>query len=778
MRTIRIFAAAMLLFVTYALCAQQRKVSEAVWTWHEGVAIPMPPMEHPRLYIRPGGIDDLRARVATPEGKKIIARLTALSVDRTPEEEAAETDHGFRYYFKMRGLTSKVQLQALDYLLTGNRKEARSAITSLLDSLRKCEFGTKQDLSRASGVMLMVGAIVYDWCYPEFTAAEREAYVKEFIRIAGRMECGYPPRGNETVAGHLCEWMVLRDMLSAGIAVYDEYPDMYNHAAKMIYGDYIPVRRYFYAGHNYHQGTSYANVRLTNDFLSLWILDRMGAGPIYGDDMRLMMYDLIYRLRPDGLVLPAGDVNHNRRSPNTYPNPMMLASSYFHDPYLAAQYERNPVMEPHCLIFELLWRDFSLKGKAPDDLPLTMYSGTPYGWMIARTGWDENSVIAEMKVNEKFPGNHQHADGGAFQIYYKGPLAIDSGFYQGLKGGYNSQNNKNYTKRTIAHNSLLVYDPDEVFPIWNYGGEDKTEFAANDGGQRLPGEKWRTCRTYEELLSEEFAVGQVLSHGFGPDPKVPDYTILKGDITKAYSSKVKEVKRSFVFLNLHDKEVPAALVVFDRVVSSNPAFKKYWLLHSIEEPYAEGNSFTVRRTGNGDSGRLQCDVLLPAADNLRLSKVGGEGHEYEVFGVNYADRQKAPDDAGECGSWRVELSPVKPAAEDAFLNVIQVADPGDGKLPAARYFKGSGEGKSGAAALAGALVAGRAVTFSLDGGLVTRAAFVLPEGASLYKVLVTDLEYGTYAVKTSTGTSTVKVSSEEHAAWFTAAPGKVSIWRI
>lgn len=51
----------------------------------------------------------------------------------------------------------------------------------------------------------------------------------------------------------------------------------------------------------------------------------------------------------------------------------------------------------HCLIYELLWRDYDLKGKAPDDLPLTRYSGTPYGWMIARTGWDANSVIAEMK---------------------------------------------------------------------------------------------------------------------------------------------------------------------------------------------------------------------------------------------------------------------------------------------------------------------------------------------------------------------------------------------
>ena len=56
----------------------------------------------------------------------------------------------------------------------------------------------------------------------------------------------------------------------------------------------------------------------------------------------------------------------------------------------------------HCLIYDLLWRDYTLKGKSPDDLPLTRYSGTPYGWMIARTGWDANSVIAEMKINEQF----------------------------------------------------------------------------------------------------------------------------------------------------------------------------------------------------------------------------------------------------------------------------------------------------------------------------------------------------------------------------------------
>ena len=72
MRIIRIVAAVALFFVASTLSAQQRKTSEAVWTWHEGVAIPMPPMEHPRLYIRPSGLEDLKARVETPEGKKII----------------------------------------------------------------------------------------------------------------------------------------------------------------------------------------------------------------------------------------------------------------------------------------------------------------------------------------------------------------------------------------------------------------------------------------------------------------------------------------------------------------------------------------------------------------------------------------------------------------------------------------------------------------------------------------------------------------------------------
>lgn len=647
-----------------------RAADKVEWKKVNGVEIPIPPTVHPRLYLRSSDIPELRERLKNPEIKKTIAKIQKLGVDRTPEEEAKAPDKsGFRYYAEMRGVTSRVQLEALDYLLNKKKSVARKAIVAMLDTLRNTNYGKKGDLSRASGQMLMCGAMVYDWCYDQMKDSEKKAYINEFVRISKTMECGYPPKNTEPIAGHSSEWMVMRDMLSAAIAIYDEFPEMYNNVMTMLCRDYIPVRNYVYAGHNYHQGTSYANVRFSNDLFSLWILDRMGAGAVYDPAQQFVMYDFLYRRRPDGMVLPAGDVNPGIGG--SYGLPAMLAYSYYKDPYLAYEYKRNTKIDNHCLIFDVLWRDYTIEPKSPETLPLTKYSGTPYGWMIARTGWDKNSVIAEMKINEYFVGNHQHMDGGAFQIYYKGPLAIDAGAYHGTSGGYNSAHNKNFFKRTVAHNSLLVFDPNEKFASWNYGGTDKTEFADNDGGQRMPGDRWETCRSFADLLSDEYTTGQVLAHGIGGDYMAPEYSYLSGDITKAYSDKVKEVKRSFVFLNLKSEKVPAAMVVFDKVVSKNPEFKKHWLLHSIEQPQVSENGIVIKRTKDGDSGMLSNTVLLPAKENLDMQVIGGKGKEFWVNGTNYANAPQAgrPDPRNERGEWRVEVSPSAPANEDYFLNV-------------------------------------------------------------------------------------------------------------
>lgn len=735
-----VFAVLACLSLGTVILSPVRAADKVEWKKVNGVEVPIPPSVHPRLYLRSSDIPELRERLKNPEIQKTIAKIKKLGVDRTPEEEAKAPDRsGFRYYAENRGVTSRVQLEALDYLLNKKKSVARKAIVAMLDTLRNTNYGKKGDLSRASGQMLMCGAMVYDWCYDQMKDSEKKAYINEFVRISKTMECGYPPKNTEPIAGHSSEWMVMRDMLSAAIAIYDEFPEMYNNVMTMLCRDYIPVRNYVYAGHNYHQGTSYANVRFSNDLFSLWILDRMGAGAVYDPAQQFVMYDFLYRRRPDGMVLPAGDVNPGIGG--SYGLPAMLAYSYYKDPYLAYEYKRNTKIDNHCLIFDVLWRDYTIEPKSPETLPLTKYSGTPYGWMIARTGWDKNSVIAEMKINEHFVGNHQHMDGGAFQIYYKGPLAIDAGAYHGTSGGYNSAHNKNFFKRTVAHNSLLVFDPNEKFASWNYGGTDKTEFADNDGGQRMPGDRWETCRSFADLLSDEYTTGQVLAHGTGGDYMAPEYSYLSGDITKAYSDKVKEVKRSFVFLNLKSEKVPAAMVVFDKVVSKNAEFKKHWLLHSIEEPKVSENGIVIKRTKDGDSGMLSNTVLLPAKENLDMQVIGGKGKEFWVNGTNYANAPQAgrPDPRNERGEWRVEVSPSAPANEDYFLNVIQVADNNCNELHKASLLKGEN--------LVGAVIADRIVTFSKDGETINGKAEMDVQGNGTFKFVMTDMKPGTWQVK-------------------------------
>jgi heparin/heparan-sulfate lyase len=130
-------------------------------------------------------------------------------------------------------------------------------------------------------------------------------------------------------------------------------------------------------------------------------------------------------------------------------------------------------------------------------------------------------------------------------------------------------------------------------------------------------------------------------------------------------------------LNLRNSQVPAALVVFDRVVSANPAFRKYWLLHTLEEPRMESTSAVVDCTQYSNRGRLILDTLLPATANADLTKVGGPGKEFWVFGQNYAndvEPKRLERSSIETGAWRIEVSPKASAAEDLFLNVMQVTD--------------------------------------------------------------------------------------------------------
>ena len=104
------------ILLTLCICSffnniySQELSKEVTWCNMDGVSVPIPPKTHPRLYIRPNEISELKERLQTPEAQQTIAVLKELSKPRTAIEEKAEGENrGFRYYYKMRGITSEVR---------------------------------------------------------------------------------------------------------------------------------------------------------------------------------------------------------------------------------------------------------------------------------------------------------------------------------------------------------------------------------------------------------------------------------------------------------------------------------------------------------------------------------------------------------------------------------------------------------------------------------------------------------------------------------------------
>ena len=722
------------------------------WKNVNGTRIPVPPPDRPRLYLRPEHVGDLRARRKSPVLAPVVERLQKLA---------------------RRHEAFKLEWDALEYLISRDRKLGRATVEATTALLKKTELPDRNDACRVTGRIMVTGAIVYDWLYPLITDKEKQIFIRELIRLAKTLECSYPPTRQGSVTGHSSEAMIMRDMISAGIAIYDEYPEMYDLGAGRFFREHLPARNWLYDGHAYHQGDSYGPYRFSWDTFPLYIFDRLGAGNVYNPEQRQVPYLYVYKTRPDGQRLRAGDTFMHSRSRGTpwgVGAGLMLVASYYDDGTLLSHYLAQGGNRDNEVIFEFLWRDLDLKPKPISDLPLTRYFGPPFGWMVARTAWDDSSVIAEMKINEYNFNNHQHLDAGAFQIYYKGALAIDSGVYTGSSGRYGSPHCRNYYWRTIAHNCLLIHDPDEQFkPRSGYG---------NEGGQRLPNGRSEP-RNLDVLLDPDngYHTGKVLAHGFGPDPQTPDYSLLKGDITAAYSNKVRQVIRSFVFLNLHDEKTPAALIVFDRVVSRNPDFKKYWLLHSMEKPGASGSAVIIDRTEHDQNGRLVLNTILPAPADRKTDIIGGPGKEYWVFGENFTnDQEPRTLERGsmELGNWRVQLSPKKAAAEDLFLNVMQVTDADNNRpLPVEHIDAGPWVGCH----LDGSKY-GWLVLFRRDGKRSSGPVSLQVPGRQQCRILVTDLEPAAYEAKRA-GREPIRLQvSQDGAAWWQGRPGQWTISKI
>ncbi|QHW00380.1 heparin/heparin-sulfate lyase HepB [Spirosoma endbachense] len=726
----------------------------------EGLKLPIPPAQHPRLYLRAEDIPELKKKATSPLLKdcwKKIVSAAALSTDGYLPLTGETHNNNV-------AVSNAIEAKAFLSVLNNDQKLGRAAIDALLHYYGTLKINPKRpDVTREIGRAIVTGSMVYDWCYPVLTPAEKTILIGRMETLATTMEIEWPAIKGSSLTSHTVEAQLSRDMLSLAIATYDEKPIIYNRVVGRIFAEFVPARAFYYPAGYHHQGSAYGAYRFNWEMYATFIFDRMGYPNVYGRAQQKVPYYFIYSRRPDGQLLRNGD-DYSEHS-HTFgqwwqlgQSALLLAGSYHNDPIVLAEaLKERTVGDNRDYLFEFLffnWASLRPKADAPvtkASLPLTNYFAPPFGAMIARTGWQDGlaspSVVAEMKVQAYNFTNHQHLDAGSFQLYYKGPLAVQSGVYQGKNGTYGDEHFKNYAQRSIAHNTLLIYDPAEKF-TWH------KRAIRNDGGQQFPNEAHEP-ENLTELLTQGYKTGEVQAHAVGPDSLRPEFSYLKGELSAAYSAKVKSVRRSFVFLNFNDATIPAALLVFDHVTAADSTFKKYWLLHSVEEPVIKGAQATVKRTGRGYKGKLLNTTLLPTQDNLTIEKVGGEGREYDVFGTNYPQPVANPSTrAADSAAWRIQVSPKKAARTNLFLNVMQLMDsnvtPSTARLPQ----------KLETDLFTGARLGDRIVLLSKTGTAIGIPFTLKVTGKGVFTVLITDVQTGDWQVRSKSTNKVIKNDSQ------------------
>ena len=618
-----------------------------------------PPKKHPRLMARSEDIDRIKRNMSLPECSLSVEIFRELC-EKPVKCIGADPDFGT--YDLSEYLA--VEAKALRALISMDKSDARAAIDDAMFLLENSEFDKGIMKARWSGHLIFVSAEVYDWCYEYLTDQEKHFIINKCEGMAEKyFEMGYPPAKQAAISGHGSEAQLLRDLLSLGIAAYDERPDIYDFCAGRIIDEYVPSYDFMFAGGFHHQGPTYGSYRYTCLLWSALLFYSMSGKKIFTPKLDELAESFIYLTRKDGQCMRLGDDTYEykaaylRNAPFTVP--MFFAAAYtgkkrYYDVFYKG-FDREFVLpSKHGIdyyedgafgeglfsaVAHLLWNGLSEEISTEDMLPYR-YFGYPNGI----TMWNDGERVVIMKIGELWGSNHDHLDTGCFQIYCGGALASDSGVYD----SYHTPHRMNYTIRTCAHNCITVFDPSKP----SYG--EWKEGLAYDGGTRRP------CAGKEpkalDLWKENYKMATVLSHTEGEE-----LCEIVGDMTDAYSHTCEQIVRKMRWEPC--RGAYGVLTVEDNVKTLSNELVTAFNLHCQNEPQRIGNDIVI----SNDGYKLVCRVLEPARADIEI--VGGGDHRFETDGVNYEPTTLEHTEAG----WgRITVRPSEQSTETKFKVEMEI----------------------------------------------------------------------------------------------------------
>ena len=702
--------------------------------------------QHPRLLVTKDTLNAVQAAMTAPENadrsNAVLQTANAFSSALLPEGEGENYDDA---------ILGCIRSKAFLYLTTDELLRGYDAIRMIKEFLTTFRIENVSDPCRRYGEIMFTAALVYDWCNALLTPADKKQLILGVEhKLGGGMEVGFPPAKQGAVSGHGCERQILRDYLSFSLAIYDDEPTWYEYVGGRIFEEYLPVRNSYYEAGYYPQGISnYLAIRFTSDLWSAWLFSSAtGAMPYQAEKMKQVMHSAYSHVTDGGTqVFEEGD--DGGRSGREVLKQLALASTiagYLFDDSVAMSWADFSGFAYFDSLYWIILRSKNTEGCAEqryEGLDLLLYNGGWLGQIIAHSSWEADSASVLMKIGNRTSANHDHADAGSFQIYYKGVLAGDSGYYD----KYDSSHHKNYHKATVAHNSIVLKKGSEVI------------------GQKQPNE----TSTYTAWRTDAYKTGKTTGYacGYADEAKTkPTYAYIAGDIADAYvDTNLYLFKTGYLercdrrMLTVYDTgsdKVPMLFFVYDNVIAKDSAYQKVFLLHTVTEPTISGDCVTVVNGG----GKL---VLQNVAGDCTIDKVGGAGNNYNVGGKQIATIK------GDDGYWgRVEVATSAGSKNDVMLNVMYVCDAEESPQITATPITDS-------TAATGSVIGNTAAVF-VDSA--ERATYEFSFTASGYESLnyyVSGVAAGEWIVSVGTFTQRVTATKSSGLLTFSAPAGRVTL---
>ncbi|MFH0731978.1 MAG: PKD domain-containing protein [Candidatus Omnitrophota bacterium] len=682
---------------------------------------------------------------------------------------------------------------ALVYLLTGDPQYAEAAVY-YMDMLNTYETVSTE----TAYPYLRFLSQAYDWMYNYLTSEQRASYLAKIIQwteqIKGMKQyngsfgnyshrfmmaeaiTGYailadnPAKGQEYIDNAIAHWILIKDcfILSAGDGASFMGEDYQNSTMWQTTAQFIELMN-FMTDDDYYVGCDFLEKRIQFIIYNLW-MGLNGAIPTI-KNIRNGDYQA-WKVKYESIRLQ-----------------LLLLGNYYYDTYGKYAYwvinntdelnsNKTKVMDAYKDL-DLIFYDRNKVGTNVSELPTAYYADNVdgVGITIMKSDWSEDQTLIAYICGNWYGSGHQDLDQGSFQIYsHKRELAINSGSYDG-DGSSNAA--RWYFGRTVAQNSLLIYDPNEHWDNCIRGVDDRLAYG-NDGGQR----DFSGKNAYDKECPQVFSNAPHWET-FRQRCEVGDYKAFKhtddfdyiySDLTNAYNNpaftsdpdgtynyppnivKVTKVNRQLVYV----RGINEYVVIFDDVVSADASYKKTWLLHMIEQPVLNGDETVIEGTSelgisqsaNSDlvtiiegDRKLFSKTLLPASSVI--TRIGGVGPQPPSSPHGPDDYDQWLDGSnhyqwgGFYGKWRIEVSPTEANTFDNFLHVLHPASAETLEMPPTELITATGDNMRGT--LIGDSVNPTIVMFSKDGSDISEVTYEASYIGDVKHILV-NIEEGSYDV--------------------------------